>query len=51
MSNDFMNTYLAHPERFYSFVNGFLTFKAQPSDAYYPLEQLKVWIENFLKKQ
>jgi len=44
MENCFMNTYLAHPERFYVLLNGKLAFKAQPRDAYYPVSDLVAWL-------
>jgi len=40
MQDDFTNTYFAHPERFYVFQNGLLTFKAFPEGAYYTFNGL-----------
>jgi hypothetical protein len=45
MGNEFLFTYLAHPERFYAFHDLKLQFKAQPVDANYPLIQLRDWLE------
>jgi len=47
MTDGFMNSYLAHPERFYTIVDGKLGFKAQPLNAYYPLDQLFNWLTNY----
>jgi len=44
MDNEFLFTYLAHPERFYAFYDGKLQFKAQPVNAYYPISQLRNWL-------
>lgn len=46
MENEFLWTYLAHPERFYGFYNYKLQFKAQPVDAYFPLSQLTDWLKD-----
>jgi len=44
MSDEFMKTYLAHPERFYGIVDGKMGFKAQPENACYPIQQLLDWL-------
>jgi len=41
----FMQTYWAHPERFFVILDGKLMFKAQPRDAYYPVSDLVQWLE------
>eukprot|EP01126_Amoeba_proteus_P037324 TRINITY_DN3848_c0_g1_i1.p2 TRINITY_DN3848_c0_g1~~TRINITY_DN3848_c0_g1_i1.p2 ORF type:complete len:115 (-),score=21.45 TRINITY_DN3848_c0_g1_i1:134-478(-) len=38
MDNNFLFTYLAHPERFYAFFQHRLQFKAQPVYALYPYD-------------
>jgi len=43
----FMNTYCAHPERFYVIVNGKLAFKAKPQNAYYPISDLVAWLNSY----
>jgi len=50
MTNGFMKTYLAHPERFYAMVDRKMAFKAQPYDAYYPLQQLIDWLVDYFGK-
>jgi len=47
MEDGFMKVYLAHPERFYVFVDGKMGFKAQPEDAYYPMKQLHDWLDGY----
>jgi len=49
MSDGFMKTYLSHPERFYAMVDGKMGFKAQPENAYYPVQQLKDWLIDYFK--
>jgi len=46
MDNEYLFTYLAHPERFYAFSDGKLEFKAQPENAYYPIAQIRKWLVN-----
>jgi len=48
-SNNFMITYLSHPERFYAFFENKLQFKAQPVDAYFPVNQVADWLESHFK--
>lgn len=50
MGNDFMWRYFAHPERFFVFENGKLSFKAQPDGAYYRLEHLTDHLDRILKR-
>jgi hypothetical protein len=45
MDDQFLYTYLAHPERFYAFYDMKLQFKAQPVDANYPLTQVADWLK------
>jgi len=46
MDNEFLFTYLAHPERFYAFYDHKLQFKAQPVDAYFPIDQISDWLKS-----
>lgn len=50
MENEFLYAYLAHPERFYVFVDGKLQFKAQPICAYYPIPQVRDWLVSYFKE-
>lgn len=45
MEDQFLFTYLAHPERFYAFFDHKLQFKAQPVEATYPVTQVRRWLE------
>jgi len=45
MEDEYLYTYLAHPERFYAFYDMKLMFKAQPIEATYPLFQLRDWLQ------
>jgi len=51
MSNDFMWRYFAHPERFFVFRNGKLSFKARPDGAYYRLEDLTNHLDAILGRK
>jgi len=50
MDNEFIKGYLAHPERFYAFVDGKLQFKAYPENAYYPIPQIRNWLLKHFEK-
>jgi len=52
MQDVFMKEYWCHPERFFAFVDGKMGFKAQPSDAYYPVSDLLNWLnDHFANKK
>jgi len=44
MENGFMDTFKAHPERFYVIVDCKLGFKAYPIEAYYLISDMRNWI-------
>jgi len=48
MSNGFMDTFKAHPERFYTIVDCKLGMKGQPHEAYYLISDLKQWLLDYL---
>jgi hypothetical protein len=51
MDDIFMNTFMAHPERFYVFLpDRTMVFKAQPRNAEYPVSDLHDWIMQHLGK-
>jgi len=52
LEDEFLYTYLAHPERFYAFFDGKMMFKAQPKNAYFPVSDLRDWLlEHFASTQ
>jgi len=50
MQNGFMDTFKAHPERFYGIVECKLGFKAYPVEAYYLVSDIRKWILEYFEK-
>jgi len=44
MNNGFMDTFKAHPERFYAIMDCKLGFKAYPVEAYYAVNDIREWL-------
>jgi len=44
ISNGFMDSFKAHPERFFAIVDSKLQFKAYPTEAYYPVSDVRDWL-------
>jgi len=50
MENVFMDTFKAHPERFYGILDCKLGFKANPIDAYYLVSDIRKWLLDHFEK-
>lgn len=51
MENAFMDTFMAHPERFFVFLpDRTMVYKAQPRGGEFQVSDLTDWIVDFLKR-
>jgi len=51
MTNEFMNVFKCHPERFYVIVDGKLGMKGEPIEAYYLVSHIKDWLLKYFDSQ
>lgn len=51
MEDGFMDTFKAHPERFYGIVDCKLQFKAFPVEAYYLVSDIRTWLLDYFESK